>query len=249
MYLPILTYHRLLKEASTSVVDPKRIAVSQAQFRSHLAWLSRLGYRSLSLAHYPTLLRERRNPSAKSFAITFDDGYEDVLTLALPVLQEFRFTATVFAVPGQLGGTNVWDDSRARLLTADQYRILQKEGITIGGHTSSHVHLPQVDTATARREISESKKQMEEVLGTAVTIFAYPYGESTPDTEALVRDAGFEAAFATDRASRDHSENPFRLRRAVVFPRNTVWNVLWKAQPWYPAYQDFKRRRNDTRTR
>jgi len=240
MYLPILTYRRLLNEHPTRAVDPKRIAVSQAQFRSHLRWLARLGYKTLRLEEYPKQLRSAQPPAAKTFAITFDDGYEEVLTLALPVLQEFGFTATVFAVPGQLGGHNAWDDGHARLLTVDQYRTLQQAGITIGGHTSSHVHLPQVDAATARSEITDSKKRLEDVLGRPITIFAYPYGESTPAVEALVREAGFEAAFATDRAPRDHAENLYRIRRAVVFPKNNAWNILWKAQPWYPAYQDFK---------
>ncbi|OGR89657.1 MAG: hypothetical protein A2992_02305 [Elusimicrobia bacterium RIFCSPLOWO2_01_FULL_59_12] len=249
MYLPILTYHRLLAADPDHAADPKRIAVSQAQFRSHLGWLARLGYHSVSLADYPQQIRTRQRPAPKTFALTFDDGYEEVLTLALPVLKEFGYTATVFAVPGQMGGSNAWDDAKARLLSADQYRRLDKAGVTIGGHTSSHVHLPQVEASTARREIADSKKRLEEVLGHPVSIFAYPYGESTPDVEALVREAGFEAAFATDRAPRDHSENLFRIRRAVVFPGNTAWNILWKAQGWYPAYQDFKRRRGEGGTR
>ena len=126
--LPILTYHRLLAESPTKELDPKRIAVSQSQFRTHLRWLRRLGYRTMSLADYPQLLREGKKIPARSFAITFDDGYEDVLTLGLPVLQEFGCTATVFAVPGELGGCNTWDDGTARLLSADQYRTLRKRG-------------------------------------------------------------------------------------------------------------------------
>ena len=67
-------------------------------------------------------------------------------------------------------------------------------------------------------------------------------GKSIRAIETLAREAGYEAAFATDRAPRDHAENLYRLRRAVVFPRNTVWEILIKAQRWYPAYQDWKRR-------
>jgi peptidoglycan/xylan/chitin deacetylase (PgdA/CDA1 family) len=241
MYLPILTYHRLLKEAPPAGADPKRISVSRAQFRSHLAWLSRLGYKTLSLADYPGMLRRYRAPPARRFAITFDDGYEEVLTLALPLLQEFGFTATVFAVPGELGGSNAWDDGHARLLSAGQLRTLQRAGITIGAHTSSHVHLPRVKPGIAEREISESKKRLEDVLGRPVTTFAYPYGESNSTIEAIVQKAGFEAAFSTDRAPRDHILDLYRLRRVVIFPRTNAWELLWKVQTWYPAYQDMKR--------
>ena len=80
------------------------------------------------------------------------------------------------------------------------------------------------------------------MLGHTVTLFAYPYGETNDDVDALTRDAGFEAAFATDRAPVDHSQNIFRIRRAVVFPRNTAWEILIKTQSWYGAYQEWKRR-------
>ncbi len=240
--LPILTYHRLLSEDPTPRVDPKRIAVSQNQFRRHLSWLSTLGYRAVSLGTYIHELQQHgRRIGHKTFAITFDDGYEEVLTLGLPILQEFGFTATVFAVPGQLGGANVWDDGQAKLLTADNLRQLDKAGITIGAHTCQHVHLTQVDAATARREIQESKTLLENTLGHAVTLFAYPYGESNNAVEAMVKEAGFAAAFATDRAPLLHADNLYRVRRSVVFPKNSAFQILIKAQTWYPAYQEWKR--------
>jgi peptidoglycan/xylan/chitin deacetylase (PgdA/CDA1 family) len=241
-YLPILTYHRLLSQDPTTTVDPKRISVSQHQFRRHLAWLKRLGYKTLRLEDYVKFLREKGSAPSRSFAITFDDGYEEVLTLGLPILQEFGYTAAVFAVPGQFGGSNAWDDGAARLLTADQLKSLDKAGMTIGAHTCGHIHLTRVSAETAGREIEESKVKLEAVLGHAVTLLAYPYGETNDAVDALARGAGFEAAFATDHAPQDHAENLYRIRRAVVFPRNTAWEILIKVQAWYPVYQDWKRR-------
>jgi peptidoglycan/xylan/chitin deacetylase (PgdA/CDA1 family) len=242
MYLPILTYHRLLPGSPDKAADPKRISVSQTQFRSHIAWLARFGYQSVSIPEYVRSLRAGRALSGRCVGITFDDGYEEVLTLALPVLKEFGFTATVFAVPGQLGGVNAWDDGQARLLTADQYRDLLKAGISIGAHTSSHVHLPQVDETTAKREIGDSKKKLEDALRIPITTFAYPYGETTPQVGTWVKEAGFEGAFATDRAPQNHQADLFSIRRVVIFPRTNAFDVVWKSQSWYPAYQDFKRR-------
>jgi len=243
MYLPILTYHRLLEENPSQAIDPKRISVSAGQFRAHLRWLKRLGYQTVSLADYPERLRNHQPFPSKSFAITFDDGYEDVLTLGLPILQEMGFTAAVFAVPGEFGGLNRWDDGKARLMTEDQLRRLQKAGITIGAHTCSHVHLPQVSSDIAQREIAESKMKLEQTLGQAVTLFAYPYGEYNEAAEEAVRGTGFHAAFATDRAPREHDKHLFHLRRVVIFPRTNVWEILWKVQQWYPAYQDWKTNR------
>jgi peptidoglycan/xylan/chitin deacetylase (PgdA/CDA1 family) len=241
MYLPILTYHRLLGEDPTRSADPMRISVSRDQFRRHLDWLKRLGYRTMRLEEYVRQLGKPISspPPARALAITFDDGYEEVLTLALPILQEFGFTAAVFAVSAE--ERNRWDDGGARLMSAAQLRQWRQAGMEVGAHSCTHAHLARIDREAARREIRDSKTGLEQVLGQAVTLLAYPYGESSPEVEALAREAGFEAAFATDRAPRDHSQNLFRLRRSVVFPRNTVWEILIKAQPWYPAWQDFKR--------
>lgn len=241
-YLPILTYHRILRDDPTTQRDPKRIAVSQMQFEDHLRVLRRFGYRAVSLETYAADLRAGRKPPRRTFAITFDDGYEDVLTLALPVLDKYGFTATVFAVAGQLGGVNAWDGGGAALLTLAQLKELQAAGLSIGAHTCQHVHLTRVPEAQARMEIFDSKRLLEDALGAPVPLFAYPYGETDDAVDSLAREAGFAAAFATDRAPKNHADNLFRLRRVVVFPRTNAWEVLWKVQRWYPAYQNFKRR-------
>ncbi len=241
-YLPILTYHRLLGQSPDRRVDPKRISVSVGQFRGHLKWLKRLGYTTLSLDRYPELLLKGEPYPPRSFAITFDDGYEEVLTLALPLLKEFGYTATVFAVAGQLGGRNAWDNGETKLLSQEHYRTLRRAGMTIGAHTSNHVHLPQVSPEVAQHEIVDSKSRLEETLGEAVTLFAYPYGEYNSAVEQIVQQAGFAAAFATDRAPASHAGHLFHLRRVVIFPRTNIWEVIWKVQGWYPAYQDWKRR-------
>lgn len=240
MYLPILTYHRLLSGEPTKAADPKRIAVSQNQFRSHLRWLTSMGYSTVRLEPYgQELKRKGRRVGCKTFAITFDDAYEEVFTLALPVLKEFGFTATVFVVAKEQ--TNRWDDGSARLMTPAQWRDWIQAGMEIGSHTSHHAHLAQVELATARQELVESKKILEDALGTKVTTLAYPYGESSPAVEKMAEEAGYDVAFSTDRAPRDHAENRFTVRRAVVFPRNTSLQILIKTQRWYPRYQDWKR--------
>ncbi len=242
-YLPILTYHRVINETPTRAVDPHRIAVSADQLRSHLQLLRRFGYRSISLNQYVALLKEGKSAPARSVGITFDDAYEDMTELALPLLKDAGFTATVFSVSAYLGETNRWDDGRAKLLTAEGLRTWRKAGMEVGGHTASHVHLPQVDAVTARREIIDNKKKLEDILGETLPTFAYPYGETTEDVDRMVFEAGYQGAFVTDHGRRNHAENVFRLRRVVVFPRTNGWELLWKVQGWYPAYQDWKKRR------
>ena len=238
--LPILTYHRLLPGEPTVGADPQRIAVSGSQFRSHLKWLKRLGYRSFPLDRYPEALRTGQPLPKRRIGITFDDGYEDVLKIGLPLLREFGFTATVFAVSGELGGINRWDDGAATLLSADQYKILLRAGLTIGAHTRHHVHLPKLFDPQAREELALCKQELETALGIPVPLLAYPYGESNDRIDALAKETGFTAAFATDQAPVHHADNLYHLRRAVVFPGNSTFQILLKCQPWYSAYQQWR---------
>ncbi len=248
MYLPILTYHRILPQTSTQEIDPKRISVSAEQFRRHLQWLHWFGYSTVRLEDYAQELKRRgRRCGVKCIAITFDDGYKEVLTLALPILLEFGFTATVFAVPAE--AHNHWDDGQAPLMTTADLLAWRRAGMGVGAHSCHHVHLTKVAEDVARKEIADSKKMLEEALGEKVPLFAYPYGETDDRVDLLAREAGFVAAFATDNAPRDHADNLFRLRRTVVFPRNNAWEILWKAQKWYPRYQDLKRRPGESAKR
>ena len=233
-YLPILTYHRVVNEVPTKAVDPKRIAVSAAQFRSHLRMLQRLGYYSFPLNQYPALLREGKSVSPRSIAITFDDAYEEMVTLALPILKDTGFTATVFAVSGHLGKLISGMTGHANLLTDEGLRTWRRAGMEVGSHTSHHVHLPQVDEATAKREIGDDKKRLEEILGENVPTFAYPYGEADEKASRLVYEAGFEGAFVTDRGRRDHTDNLFRIRRVVIFPRTNRWDSFLEGTALVP---------------
>src|SRR5206468_1964580 len=109
------------------------ISVSERHFERQLTWFRRLGYRSVPLGPYVEGLRAGRPPEPRRFAITFDDGYRDVFTRALPRLKAFGFTATLFAVPGP--ANNHWDDGAAALMSVDELRAWQAAGMEVGAHT------------------------------------------------------------------------------------------------------------------
>lgn len=97
----ILLYHRVARP----IHDPFGLCVSPENFAAHMEILSRLA-RPTSLS---SLTPGRDGTHPRSVAVTFDDAYDDVLTEALPVLQQYRVPATVFAVSGELGSTFWWD--------------------------------------------------------------------------------------------------------------------------------------------
>jgi peptidoglycan/xylan/chitin deacetylase (PgdA/CDA1 family) len=114
-------------------------------------------------------------------ALTFDDGFQNFRTDAAPVLEAYRFPATVFVVSGFCGKDNRWPGQSADvpalpLMDWEELREMSKRGFTIGAHTVHHPDLRKLPTEQAAREMNDCKSEMERRLSLAVTQFAYPYG-------------------------------------------------------------------------
>lgn len=108
------------------------------------------------------------------------------------------------------------------MLTRDMIIDLNRHGVDIGAHTISHPILTSLDDDSARREITGGKAQLEEILNKPVRLFAYPNGKAGKDFDerhvAMVREAGFEAAFTTAPGSFGRDHDRFKL------PRSRPWD-------------------------
>ncbi|MEU9392494.1 polysaccharide deacetylase family protein [Streptomyces sp. NPDC048324] len=178
--------------------DPYRITVTPQRLREQLRWLRGRGLKGVSLTDL--LTARARGRGRDLVALTFDDGYADFVDNALPALRRWGFGATLFVLPGRLGGTNAWDPDGPRkpLLTADGIRHAAAEGIEIGSHGLTHVDLTTADDATLASEVHESRALLEELAGAPVSGFCYPYGSIDSRAVAAVRDAGYAYACAID---------------------------------------------------
>jgi len=230
--IPILLYHK--------IGDPPRGArgpghyVSPGLFRRHLSYLRRCGYQCVSL------LDMTRAPSAlpaRPVVITFDDGYRCLHEHALSALVEHGFTATIFVVAGGVGRANYWEVTAGEveepMLGWEEIGEMQRAGLAFGSHTLNHPHLTALPTAEAKREITDSKKLLEDTLGEPCRSFAYPYGDWNRAVRELVAEAGYEAACTTVRAAARPGDDPLALprlniRRYNVTPRFA--HKLWRAE-------------------
>lgn len=108
------------------------------------------------------------------------------------------------------------------MMSAAQVRRLHARGMQIGAHTMTHPVLTRIDAASARAEIANSKRQLEELLDEPVDLFAYPNGVPRQDYTAehvrMVRDCGFQAAVSTAWGTASARSDRFQL------PRFTPWD-------------------------
>ncbi|MBG0855157.1 polysaccharide deacetylase family protein [Streptomyces spinoverrucosus] len=205
--------------------DPYRITVTPDRLDRQLAWLRRRGLRGVSVAEL--LAARARGEDRGLVGLTFDDGYADFVDAALPVLRRHGCGATLFVLPGRLGGHNAWDPlgPRKPLLTADGIRHAAEQGIEIGSHGLTHVDLTKADDVTLKVETVESRVALTELTGAPVAGFCYPYGTVDQRAVDAVRDAGYAYACAIDPGP---LTGPHALPRLHIGQHDTAVRLLLK---------------------
>ena len=178
----VLTYHSLDRSGSVISIKPET-------FREQILWLVESGVAVVPLSELLQLNRSGAERAA--VALTFDDGFENFLTEAFPLLEEHHLPATVFLVTGYCGRSNDWPSQPTRfggkrLLAWPRIEQLNRAGIEFGAHTVNHPNLTTLPPGAARGEILDSKKQIEDHIGAAVTSFAYPFGAESAALREVV---------------------------------------------------------------
>lgn len=151
-------------------------------------------------------------------AITFDDAFRSVRTNALPELLSRGFPATIF-VPvdflGQKPGWEIRDGVNEEVMTCDELRSLP-ELIELGSHSLSHPHLTRIDGARLREEVDTSRQKLAELLGSDVSLLAFPYGEYDDRVVDTCSEAGYERVFGIDPWPADPAGADFVRGRVPV---------------------------------
>jgi peptidoglycan/xylan/chitin deacetylase (PgdA/CDA1 family) len=218
--IPILMYH------SVKYVDKKEVMrslhVRPHSFKIQMFLLKALGYRGCSIAEALDALKNKSN--GKLVALTFDDGYQNFKTTALPILKKLGFSATVYIVSDRIGRHNEWDEktgiSPNELMTSAEIQYCASQGIEVGCHSATHVRLTEAQTELDY-EILQSKAFLERTISKPVTAFCYPYGIYDDRVLNFVRRAGFSSATTMIRGRATDHDDRYQLPRIPV-----TWHTL-----------------------
>ena len=230
-FVPILVYHQV--NSDDELVSHSAYALSTSQFEGQMHYLKERGYQCLSLKELLRPSKFEFHKPKKSFVLTFDDGYENFLTNAYPILHQCGFTATVFLSTDFVGIHSSWQGSPDEpILTWGQVKMLFDFGIDFGSHTCSHPRLLLLDNVQIRRELNNSKKSIEDKLGREIQYLAYPYGESNNEIQKFALEAGYEAACGVITGDR----NIFNLWRCPCGPDGNQMTFAFKLTENYDRY-------------
>ncbi|UFS70351.1 polysaccharide deacetylase family protein [Geomonas sp. RF6] len=201
----ILKYHSIGESTSPLSVPPHL-------FAKQMQYLADCNIPVMSLSDLVARLRERKDCGG-AVVITFDDGYRDNYSAALPLLQKHGFPATLFMITDLVGAT----ENGHAYLSAGELRAMADSGVfEIGSHTQSHPRLDRLSPEGARTEVQGSKAVLEDLLGREVRFMAYPWGAYAAETPAIVERCGLDAAVGVDEGTVS-TDSPL-----YTLPRNSI---------------------------
>jgi len=226
----VLAYHSIQTDTYAHSVNPE-------VFDKQIRWLKR-HFEILSLIDLDRLLHHPRRPAKhkRGFAsITFDDGFENVLTNGLPVLAKHGVPGTVF-FPTSFAGTSVTNTYGIKYTYLDwnQLHAMEKTGFfTIQSHGHDHLVLPEVkDEQTIGTELVRGQEIIRNRLGKTTDFYAYPKGKWDVRSRKVVG-RHFRLAFAGDGLIDERSCNPHSLPRVIVTRSMSFWKFKLSLHPWF----------------
>jgi len=246
--LPILMYHSISEDHQPDVAPRYRTVTTAQRFAEQMQFLYSRHYQAVTLRDGLDWLKRSANgnncvntPSTSesraaiatgnhqsSFnpplvVLTFDDGFHDFYTAAFPVLHQFGFRATMFLPTAFIGNNGIHRQFLGRdCLTWTETRELSDAGFEFGSHTVNHPKMIDLSWSEIKSELSDSKSQIEQQLGLAVTSFAYPYAFPQSDAafvtglRGFLSTAGYETCVTTEIGFATSSDDPLQLKRLPV---------------------------------
>ena len=210
------------------------LRVSPKDFEAQIRYLYEKGWHSYTMSE---AMVNKESLPVKSVVITFDDGYQDNLINALPILKKYGFKATIYLVnerhnrdwsgyrKAKNEGAGLKDEPK---LSDDEVRELLDSGlIEIGAHTLTHANLKNLDAEESQREICTSKEQIEAQFQIVCQSFAYPFGLYGSKDEKIVVDCGYTNAVTTELGIVDLCEcDPFKIPRVTVSGKDNFF-AFW----------------------
>ncbi len=221
MKIPVLAYHKI--DEPTADIKLRGAFTSPKNFARQMLYLKKRGFVFYTASELIDFYRQNAAFPPKAVAVTFDDGWKDNYTHAFPILRDLEIKATIFLVPTCIGATSakvVADGEAAREhLSAADILQMSEYGIEFGSHTQNHKLLHQISTPEIEFEVSESKREIENLLQKSCRVLAYPAGFFTGAARKAVENAGYIAAFSTVYGENDEI-NLYALNRIEILRRN-----------------------------
>lgn len=213
-----LTLHDVSGDKHDNITTPVEVFES---------FVDRVHQKGLGLCSMKSYVQKSIDERERWIVCTFDDGYTGLLDNALPILNKYGFTASVYVCTDYLGKSNDWnfkDKSRRMHLNVEELKELICAGWEIGSHGVTHESLLRLDDADIEWQLKESKKILEELFGPVIS-YAYPYGDISPYIETQVKKY-YDYAFLLTQGGVFLNTDAHKIHRYYISEINQIINGL-----------------------
>ncbi len=232
-----LGYHSV----NTIRIDP--INVVPRNFNSQMELLRRFGVSGVTIRNQYQLAIKNQSWPLRRIAITFDDGYQDNLDVAAPILKYFGHKATFYIISSRVGTNKVHNPDWItrfpgrppniyRYMNWDGIHELNRLGHEIGAHTNDHPMLDILSPSDIYRELLTSKNILEDKLGCSVSSICYPAGRHNELVLKIAEDVGYETGVITHGSRWNHCPRLTIPRSGIYYTDNMI-KFLLKLSPFY----------------
>ncbi|WP_054971101.1 polysaccharide deacetylase family protein [Alicyclobacillus ferrooxydans] len=246
----VLTYH----DISPNVYSP--FVMTPKAFAAQLDAFQKRDFHVITNAEFIRFINGQGPVPPNAILLTFDDGYRNMYTYALPILMKYHVQGTFFVIVGTA------DKQDPKTLSWSQIQTMEQEGMTFGSHTYDahslifrHGELTPVFNTTivvnghletehqyytrVQVDFVKARARLSEVLGVNVVEFAWPYGYGNSASNRIARRAGYQYLFTTAPGYVTAQSNPHFIHRIDVgktniTPKEAVQRILdtGRFMPW-----------------
>ena len=198
--------------------DTYGISIPINVFEKHMSYIS---------TNYETVPLGKAHTNGMTISITIDDGYEDTMRAA-EVLNKYNIPFTIFMTSDYINNKNY--------LTKNNLRELHNNRLCeIGSHGKTHSKLGELSKSMQLNEISESKKSLEDILGTSIKSFSLPHGSHDTYTFPMIFEIGYERV-ATSKKGFNVENSRQIIRRSEIIKSDTTKSINKKILGYYDFY-------------
>lgn len=216
--IPILMYHYIRNYNDPADQVGTNLSISPTTFEKQLKYLKDSGYQTINLEQLASIYQNKTKTPDKPIILTFDDGYDDAYTNAFPALVKHNFIGVFYIITSQMG--------KSQRMTKDQIIELDKAGMIIGSHSSTHPNLSTLSQDSAKTQINDSKSTLEQFLDHPIYDFCYPSGKYNDTLISLLKSAGYKTAVTTQNGISNAQSDFFKLPRIRVQNDTNLEKVL-----------------------
>jgi peptidoglycan/xylan/chitin deacetylase (PgdA/CDA1 family) len=253
----IVTYHDITPNVYTKFV------ITPNQFSAQLDAFTANHFHVITNAQFINFLNGRGSVPPNAVLLTFDDGYQNMYTYALPVLLAHHMQGTFFVIVGSA------DHNDPEKLSWPEIKTMEQDGMAFGSHTydshyevtvhgrldpvfntpivvNGHMETPSQYHTRVLTDFTKARVELSQALGHPVPEFAWPYGYGTWLSTAIAHEAGYRYLFTTANGAVGPGYNPSFIYRidvgkSFVTPAEAVQAVIdtGKAIPWFYPHAAF----------